>query len=100
MLRKLNKDELILLIEKINENHKQEIELYKEEKQDILKTLKEFNMAIDKCCGKNCRALSIRQGGFNYNKEVDINCQEMQYCNHCRKYICDKHFNDCLCFQK
>ena len=100
MLRKLNKDELILLIQKINENHKKEIEFFKEEKHIIKTTLKEFNMAIDKCCGKNCKALSIRQGGINRNKEVVVNCQEMQYCIHCSKYICEKHFNDCPCFQK
>ena len=69
MLRKLNKDELILLIEKINENHKKEIKReikrIDDEHEIIIDACKELGVQFLKCYVKSCKAMRIRRGGFS-----------------------------------
>ena len=103
MLRKLNKDELILLIEKINENHKKEIKReikrIDDEHEIIIDACKELGVQFLKCYVKSCKAMRIRRGGFSERYE-DINSDHLYQCERCNQYICDTHSNNCKCFQK
>ena len=98
MLHKLNKDELILLIESINKNHKKEIEKIKDEHETVIDSCKLIGIKFKQCSLKSCKAMRIKRGGNSYTYR-DINCDYLYRCETCNQYICDRHVKNCQCFE-
>ena len=94
MLHKLNKDELILIIENISKNHKKEIERIKDEYETIIYACEELGIKFRKCCISGCKAMRIKRGSPS-TRYVDINCNEMYRCEPLNQYFCDIHAQDC-----
>ena len=98
MLHKLNKDELILIIEFINKNHKKEIDRIKDEHETVIDACKELYVKFKQCSVKSCKAMRIKRGG-NSDSYKDVNCNDLSRCGSCNQYICDKHLQNCQCYE-
>ena len=101
LLSKLNKDELILIIENIEEKHKKEI------RKRLVKLRDDYEYIIDGCrrlsnlefkqCHMyDCKALKIRKAR-NPQRYKDIRCEELFKCPICKVYVCNRHFDKCKC---
>ena len=103
LLSKLNKDELILIIENIEKNHKKETKILLEEMQDhyeyVIDTCRELHMKFKRCEVYGCKAILIKRGGNSYEYKY-INCRELIKCQSCKAFLCGAHFNKCKCFLK
>ena len=95
MLHKLNKDELILIIENISKNHKKEIEKVKDEHETVIDACKELGVKFRGCSVQSCKAMRIKRGG---NSDRYIDCfSDLSRCETCNQYICDEHLQNCGC---
>ena len=94
----MNKDELILIIESINNKHKKEIEIIKDEHETVIEACKELYIKFKECSVQSCKAMRIKRGD-NSDRYIDVNCHDLSRCETCNRYICDKHVRDCKCFE-
>ena len=99
LLSKLNKDELILIIENIEAKHKKEILENVGEVEDyyldiISHCLKLGNLEFRKCSVDDCKAVKIMKSN-NPDRFYDICCKKISKCLTCRTSVCDSH--KCKC---
>ncbi len=93
MLHTLNKDMLVKLVYTIQDNVKEEIQLYKDE----IKFLKEmaYNIELDHCFEKKCRAMQCSNTKLAITEYK--NCGSMEMCEICENWFCDLHGVDSKC---
>ena len=94
MLHKLNKDELILIIENISKNHKKAIEKVKDEYEAIITGCKDSRVKFRECPMQSCKAFAVILW-YPKTSYLVINCSEIVYCQTCNDFVCNIHARNC-----